>query len=399
MGTVRNHYDTPTVCVDLDGVLAVDYEGGDSVGRVFRDMAQMVNAWKLRGHRVVIASSRPQAHGPQVAHWLDMNDIAYDQLVLGAKPPADVYVDDKGLLLPSDALDALVEWRCDQRDGEDPLGTISTRVHNSRWTSAMEAVPENPALDDPPSIDLNYRVVVPVTGGMDSTTAWAMAMEAGVNAVPVYVDTGQEYAKAEREVVDQLVRERHVWDLEAMPIAERWQHVMPRRNAVILLTIAEWMQEEGWWGEVWFGNLAGETPAWGGDKSARFVNTTQQLMVALGYDVQIVQPLRGLDKTDLVRWWQARGLIDVLATTKSCLDPVMRACGRCQTCFRKYVAFRASGFTHALDWDQEPDWSVHVAKYEPLMREAVKRNDWSRYSPARCRDTLEVIDYLNEENG
>jgi 7-cyano-7-deazaguanine synthase in queuosine biosynthesis len=169
---------------------------------------------------------------------------------------------------------------------------------------------------------------------------------------------------------------------------------MPNRNWSIIEAIAEQMESSKEWGELWFGNLGGETPTVGGDKSSRFMTTAQHLLTMRGYDVHLLSPLRSMDKTDLVRWWAARDRLDVLARTKSCFDPVMRACGRCQTCFRKLVAFTAAGHGEVLLWDQQPEWQPFVDKYAASMREAMSKGDWSRYSPARCRDTLAVIDAL-----
>lgn len=406
MGTVQNHYDRPTICVDLDGTLALDAHGGNTVGPPLGVMVDACRRWRAQGWRIVVATARPQAHHPQVAAWLLANAVPFDQLVLGSKPAADAFVDDRGLLLPMDAVDAWVAWLLHER--EDPRGALHALADGSlhcRWTDAMEAVPENPQAADVDGMHLagqeaDYRVVVLMSGGIDSTVAWWMAQEAGLPAEPLYVGLGQRYHHAEYCAVLTLLGEppHHVM---APPVPTEWGHILPRRNAVIALAAAQWMASQGWWGELWLGNLAGETPAVRGDKSARWAATTQQLLAALGHDVQLVQPLRGLDKPDLVRWAQQRGLErTLLLDTWSCFDVEADAespCGRCQACFRKMVAFEAAGVPTDDLWDCGTDWRAHVAKYDPAMRQAVEAGDWSRYSPARCRDTLAVIGRLTQE--
>lgn len=251
------------------------------------------------------------------------------------------------------------------------------------WWQEQKMVPENPDYREP--IAPGFRVAIPVTGGMDSSTLWMMALEAGLPVEPVYVDVGQSYRAAEMAaVLDVLGVEPEV--LYGPTLGDGWKHVILGRNWHAIAAIAHWMTSRGLWGELWFGNLAGETPTVGGDKSSRFFTTTQHLLTMLGHDVQLHSPLRGLDKTDLVRWWAARGKVHLLARTKSCLHPSGSACGRCQTCFRKMVAFEAAGYGDALTWDHTPDWAPFVEKYSRVMCDTPER-----YSPARIADTLAVI--------
>lgn len=273
----------------------------------------------------------------------------------------------------------------------------------AEWLHLMDAVPENPSPDPAAAAEAearerSFRVAVPVTGGMDSTTLWAMAMEAGLPAEPVYVLLGQEYADAELEAATELIGQRPTVLHAASLIGRRWQHVIPRRNLHALMAVADWMADRGWWGEVWFGNLAGETPTARGDKSSAFLVGLAEHMQLDGpaQDVIVMSPLRALDKTDLVRWWAARDQLDVLAATKSCFDPQLRACGRCQTCFRKMVAFQAAGYDTTGMFAVE-HWRPFVDKYRPAMRQALADHDFTRYSPARCRDTLAVIDAMYPE--
>jgi len=269
------------------------------------------------------------------------------------------------------------------------------------WCVLMDAVPENPRADHDlvAHYDARFRVVVPVTGGMDSSALWKMAEEAGVPAEPVYVDGGQEYAEAERRAVYNVLGVAPVV-LTAQFSPDRWQHIIPRRNLTIAVEVADYMRRRDWWGEIWFGNLAGETPAARGDKSSAFFVGLAEHMVKDGpaQDVQVVQPLRALDKTDLVRWWRSHGYgaTEYLLGTKSCFHPTLRACGECQTCFRKAVAFLAAGLPALLVLRSFANWQPdqHIAKYKPLMTDALAREDWRRYSPARCRDTLLAIDIM-----
>ena len=382
MGLLTNHYPMPTLAVDFDGTLCRDSRG-DEPGEVNWVMAELMQRWRQRGWYLVVHSSRPVSHNQPLRLWLIRNRVPFDEVCCGSKPPADLYVDDKGLFPPLQALDALVAWH----EHADALQALADGALDGAWAAQQAQVPENPdgrTLWRP----AEYRVVVPLTGGMDSTTCWQMAIEAGLDPEAVYVDMGQHYMGMELATVrDLLGVTPRVIDGPRPPAS--WKHLLPGRNAAVIFLSA--LTITGQWGELWLGNLAGETPAVGGDKSARFLLTAQQMLTCMGHDVHLLSPLRGLDKTDLVTWWAARGDLETLAQTKSCFHPHLRACGSCQTCFRKLVAFYAAGHADVLEWDGPVDWSEHVAKYRPVMEAAVARKDWSRYSPARCRDTLACI--------
>jgi 7-cyano-7-deazaguanine synthase in queuosine biosynthesis len=384
MGKLSNHYARRTIAVDFDGTLCRDNRD-DLPGEPRRAMVAMVKQWHARGWDIVVHSSRPVAHNAIVMDWLDFHDVPYSDCCCGAKPPADIYVDDKGLFPGPEALDALVAWK----EHGDPLGALAVGSMAGTWAAEQLMVPETGRQPAQGRQDA-FAVALPVTGGMDSTTLWAMAAEAGVPAQPYYVDLGQEYATTEMAVARQLIG-RDLTVITRNPTTRRFAHIIPGRNAAIIFSVAQAMASLGWWGELWLGNLAGESPPVGGDKSARFLSTSQQLLTLLGLDINLQSPLGALDKPDLVRWWAARGRVEELALTKSCFHPTLRACGRCQTCFRKFVAFHAAGEADALSWDQPVDWSTHTEKYWRVMTEAADQGDFSHYSPRRIRDTLEAI--------
>jgi 7-cyano-7-deazaguanine synthase in queuosine biosynthesis len=385
MAKFTNHYQRRTIAVDFDGTLAQD-DRTELPGAPFPWMVALVREWHERGWNIVVHSARPVSHNIIVMDWLDFHDVYYDDVCCGAKPPADLYIDDKGLFPCLYALDAYVAWL----EHADPLAALAAGHMGGAWALEQALIPERG--EQPPEGRLDsYAVALPVTGGMDSTTLWAMALEANVPAQPYYVDVGQDYAKAELAVVRELIgREPTV--ITTKPITGRAAHIIPGRNATIIFSIADALATYGWWGELWLGNLAGESPAVGGDKSARFLSTTQQLLTLLGYDLNLQSPLGALDKPDLVRWWAARDRVEELARTKSCFHPTLRACGQCQTCFRKYVGFHAAGrYDYALEWDGPVDFAPYIAKYEAVMTQAERKGDYSHYSKRRCQDTLAAI--------
>ncbi len=225
--------------------------------------------------------------------------------------------------------------------------------------------------------DHSFRVAVPVSGGMDSTTAWEMAMECGLEAVPIFLLSPAPWNDLELDCCrayygDQLV----VLDPELPNVVD--EVMLPGRNAIFLWAAAAYLSTNGWWGEVWFGNNLGstrtgwtsETPVVGGDKSHRFLLTLNQLLTLEGFDVRVHSPLMSLTKLDMVHWWhEHRHAPDFLFRTFSCHAPVdaewqKAACGRCRACFRKMVAFKAFGLDPDPIFQHGTDWTARVLEYE-----------------------------------
>ena len=247
--------------------------------------------------------------------------------------------------------------------------------------------------------DPNFRVYIPLTGGMDSSTLYVMAQESGYPVEPLYLDMGQSYSQIEIETANRLAAKfgQDVQVIELMLNFKNFGEIMLGRNAAIILTLAERMRQNGNWGELWFGNLAGESPVTMGDKSRRFFNDMQQLLGLLNYDMRIMSPLIGMDKPDEVAYMKDRDL-DILIYSKSCFDPNELQCGKCSVCFRKWVAFAVHDVDISHLFPEGVDIRETFAPYIDAstiyMTKAENDSDYSHYSPARIRTTLRAIGTL-----
>ncbi len=278
----------------------------------------------------------------------------------------------------------------------------------SAWAYDQHAVPENPAVMLPDDLERmadirrDFATIVPLSGGLDSSTLYFMAREAGLDPLPVYVDAGQEYGPTEYRAACTIAN-REIQLLRVNAEGKRYKHIIAGRNARIVAAVAEWAHHSGYWGQIWFGNLAGESPIVGGDKSARFLGTMQAILHDRGHDFHLLSPLIGLDKPDLIRWWFDHDLASRLRETKSCFSPSDRRCGECQSCFRTFVALVGSGMydlrgSYLLgvlgEWFLGGwDFRQHIAKYEGLMTSSV-----NPYNDRRTRDTLRAIALLRRGN-
>lgn len=379
------------ICFDFDGTLTE----GDNFPEILgldKEMVKLVNDLYYDGYYIIINSARDTLYYEQIKFALESADVKYNQLSLKCKPTADVYIDDKGLYATPSILRTLIDFYfCD--DDDDLYKKIASEGFTNPVMKNIANVPENPTYFE--ADPTKFMTILPVSGGMDSTTLWRMLEESGREFVPVYVNMGQEYADIELKTVRRLFPDKEIREIKLDVRFKQYKHILVGRNALIILALAQLFKEWNMWGEIWFGNLQGESPIVGGDKSLRFFNDMQQLLVLMGYDVRIMNPLIGLDKPDEVAYWMSRD-IELFKQTKSCFDPEVHQCGKCQTCFRKYVAFQIHG-VDITDQFEEIDFSEHIKKYNVKMKEALVKKDFSHYSPSRIEKTLAVIEQLEAQ--
>lgn len=351
---VSNHYGRKTVAFDMDGTLTQP-TGSEVLGHANVPMVNLVRRLIGRGWQVVVHSARPASHNPTVRAWLadrlGPTDMAHVEVACGTKPAADVFVDDKGLMLPIDALEEVIEMSVREPHQMWTETDLSLRPFTAEWLE----VHDNPDWHGV-EIDDRYRCVVPFSGGLDSLTCLAMAERAGLDPWPVYVDTGAPYSKHERSIIHHLAIRVGARTPDIVTVGVTYQtlagYIDLGRNAVYLWELAQYAQRKGGWGEVWFGNVGDwqETPVRGGDKSLRFFTTMQHVLSGTGQDVRVVNPLIGMTKVDLVSWWAQRDLVDLAAQSFSCYSTGPEHCGRCRACFKRWVTFGAAGFADLLRW-------------------------------------------------
>lgn len=258
------------------------------------------------------------------------------------------------------------------------LAQIAKGISGTRHTTEIQGYPENPDGYDPmarTTVEDSFVVAVACSGGLDSVTAMSMAHLAGLDPIPVYVDTGAAYSQAEWVTLNRIAQACG-WEpptrLRRPTEYTKAGYVDPGRNYIIIRAIADAMfpPRSGNWGGIWFGNVSdwAETPITGGDKTHRFFTDTQHMLTALGHDVQVVSPLIGMTKGDCMRWLRDRGLSPLIGMSRSCYEPE-GPCGRCRSCFRKAIACADARVT--LEWPGGYDFTQHIAQYRKDRRQAI----------------------------
>lgn len=389
MRKIPKIYDKRIICFDFDGTITKK----DNYPKIYQsynfETVKLIKKLSELNYKIIINSARDTLYFKDIEDFLKKNNIPYDEIHLKSKPTADFYIDDKGIIGSADDMEMFIESFFSNMD--EYLELISSGKLSSNFMKNISNVPENPRYQI--KKDNNFRIILPLTGGMDSTTLWKMLEESGENYVPYYVNMGQSYSELELNTIKEITG--IIPKIINIDINfKQYKHILLGRNMIIILKLAEEFKKNNWWGEIWFGNIQGESPIINGDKSRKFFQDINKFLVYHNYDVRIQSPLIGMNKFDQVAYWKNRD-INLFKETKCCFNDKIKQCGYCQSCFRKYVAFKY----HNIDisdkfYNFNP--KEHIKKYKNLMTKKLKNKDYTQYSKDRMIKTLRVIDELSE---
>ena len=206
-----------------------------------------------------------------------------------------------------------------------------------------------------------------VSGGMDS---FLLAHEPELkDAKLLFVHLGQSYVtkelKAARLLANQLKTELKCVTTNTIAEFEHSSGIIPFRNAELILCAAQFASN------IYFGVIEDEINS---DKSEEFVSAMESVLNIShkkqywteGKSFKIHTPFRHLSKTDLVKRYLTNGnSLGKLLESVSCYDAGDKHCGKCSSCFKRWVAL-----TNALETDmgdqfvQSPYWHNQVHLFD-----------------------------------
>ena len=212
------------------------------------------------------------------------------------------------------------------------------------------------------------------SGGMDS---FLLAHEPKLKgAVHVFADIGQQYfrkeLKAAQHVAESCGAEFHcVKTLNMAQFEHRPTGIIPFRNAELILCSAQYGEH------IYLGIIADEVNS---DKSPEFLRAmTQVLNISHrgqywteGKKFHLHTPFKELTKTQLIlRYLDRGGDITHLLKSVSCYDGGKEHCGRCSSCFKRWVALTcATGrdysdtfAQHPGKWKTKEEWHTKLDGY------------------------------------
>jgi 7-cyano-7-deazaguanine synthase len=217
------------------------------------------------------------------------------------------------------------------------------------------------------------KAVILLSGGLDSTTTAAIALNKGFELYALTVRYGQRHAaelEAARRVVDRLGIRRHVVldvDLRAFggsaltgdlavpkdtPLDQIGERIpptyVPARNTILLALAMGWAEIVGA-SDIFMGANAMDYSGYP-DCRPEYIQAFETMAalatragVEEGHRLRIRTPLIELSKREIIE--RGLGLGVDYSITSTCYDPAAdgAACGRCEACLLRLKGFREAG--------------------------------------------------------
>lgn len=231
------------------------------------------------------------------------------------------------------------------------------------------------------------------SGGMDS---FLLAMEPELSgAVHVFVDIGQKYVSKELRAAEYVANcaQAEFVVVRAAEIAqfEDKSGIIPFRNAELILCAAQYGQN------IYLGVIGDEINS---DKSPEFLNIMQEVLNISyrpqywteGKHFKIKTPFMHTSKTELVRRYIERGgLMHSLLTTVSCYDGGTQHCGRCASCFKRWIALTVAT---GSDYGTAPLFARHPATWQPIAHWKAKLGEYGVRRAQETKEAFRIAGYL-----
>lgn len=206
-----------------------------------------------------------------------------------------------------------------------------------------------------------------LSGGMDSYITWHYLKKPDC----AFVNVGQKYVDKEWAAVEHL-RERHP-DLNVVNVAgpnigasEYSDGYIPYRNLYLIFSVLPISKN------IVIGGVLGDSED---DNNPGFPGLVTDFLSNFGrnHKASLEGPLYAMTKAQAVSWYLDNvGDVSSLLSTISCYAPETGPCGRCKSCFRRWVALEVNGLTDRFRYDP---WIGPVAE-DQLNR--VRRNEFQQ---------------------
>lgn len=202
-----------------------------------------------------------------------------------------------------------------------------------------------------------------VSGGIDSYTAYRLYEQNFLcdnkeDKVYLFVNCNQPYARKELDVVSKLVPSVRV--IKA-PLVNEWinTHVTPHNQEIVGRNSLAIFYGSLMANNVVLSSLSTETyPGAVIDKQPEYLDKLQDVLsINANKNVHILRPFSTLTKSQLVCLGLSKGITkEDYRKTVSCYDEVSTHCGKCSTCFKRWVAM--------INNDIEEDYAFNPWKNE-----------------------------------
>lgn len=232
------------------------------------------------------------------------------------------------------------------------------------------------------------------SGGMDS---FLLAHEPELEgAKHVFVNVGQAYVTKEKIAARYVAKSAGAEFIDVFgPDLCKFEHkptgIIPFRNAELILCAAQHGEQ------IYMGVIADEVNS---DKSPEFFNAMEMVLNIShrkqywteGREYSLLTPFREFSKTELVRRFLQRGgkLLHLLRSV-SCYSQQSTHCGRCSSCFKRWVALTCATGIDAMKLQA---WERHPAMWHDLD---YWKEKLTGYSERRQADVFQALEIAKRE--
>jgi 7-cyano-7-deazaguanine synthase in queuosine biosynthesis len=231
------------------------------------------------------------------------------------------------------------------------------------------------------------------SGGLDSFVAYRFAEVHGYEPFPIWIDLGQPYREKEMVAVSRApfpVKMMRVDYVESVDGITPEAQVIPARNLLLALIGAKYSPV------VWICALESELDKYTKerDKTPEFFHLSSGLFTyvfnVLRPETIVDSPFKSMSKPDIVRWALENGISkEQLLGTSSCYAETSGQCGRCSTCFKRWVAMELNAIDEA--YEAQPWKSAYAESTSIKMLAATRAADYSHYHPKRILETATAL--------
>lgn len=223
-----------------------------------------------------------------------------------------------------------------------------------------------------------HKEVLLFSGGLDSYVAWHYLDKPPV----LFLDAKQSYVDKERTTVTHFANRHPEMQLEIdrtldLSAWERANFYIPYRNVLFSMVGSLYAPQVHLIGIK--GDSVNDNNPEATKRMSEFYNHFDPEA-----PITVSSPFYEMTKSQIVEWYIKQDLpVDDLVRTRSCYDKnVAGQCGRCGSCFRRWVAFENNGITEEY---VSPPWQWQmVDQYIDDMRQG-------RYDEARTSETLSAL--------
>jgi 7-cyano-7-deazaguanine synthase len=245
-------------------------------------------------------------------------------------------------------------------------------------------------------------LAIAYSGGLDSLISYHYAIVKGYTPICFNINFGHEYNDKEVKSMAAIRKKYspdkiHRVDLSSiMPLmaTRLTNQIIPSRN-VLLAVVGSMIAPR-----VWINALDGEQNGKEHDKSPKFFEDTSKLLTFTNEIFQpktiVESPFANMTKSQIIKWALENGIPEkVLTETSSCYDANQQKCGKCLTCVKRYLAFKANGIiehgytTNPLESDYYKELEIEIPK-------AMFNQDFSRFTRSRIEEFMGIGQFTND---